>query len=169
LSRGPVVLNVRGHEAGIVPLDGDVVFAPLCPGGTAAQGVGAGGVGAADGDEHADVLPGAEGGQGPAVRGFEDDGLGIGAIGTYLGYHNVLFFRVHKLCLFIGLKGFRQRKRGGGLYGRLAVFGQILELQHVQLADKTDLNIQRHFIFPPLPSSAQGSAGPSCCRRRRRN
>ena len=99
-----------------------------------------------------DVLSGAEIGQGLAVLALEHKGFG-GVSRHDLVDRQLQEVRVQGLRVFIDGKDAADFTGGRGLDRLFAGLAHVLELEHVELADQSDLHIQlRHYLSPPSHS-----------------
>ena len=137
----PVILNIGGDKARVVPLDRDVILTRFGQGRGAAQRVGAGGDGAADGNQHGHILSGSEERKPAAVRCFEYDRFRIRAILPDVRDHDLLLLGVVLFGLLVGGQHLGKGSRRGGLDVFLSDLGDVLELQHIQLAEEPDFYI----------------------------
>ena len=145
-----LVVQPGGEEAALLELHGDAVFALkrlLRAGG---EGVGAPGDGA--GERRADVyvaacLEGRELARPRLLVRDEDEALGVVRLLDDLGYFEVLRRGVQPLGQLVHAVGPGQGLGLGGGYHLRAVLAEVLEFQHVENADESDLYI--HLTQPP--------------------
>ena len=145
-----VLQHPVGSEAAGIGAHGDGHLALQRPLGRGADGVGAGDKALADLQLQRQILTGPEIGQRLALGRVENKGLGPGAgVVDDLTDHQLLVVGVQQLCVVVDGEIALDLLGGSGLNGLLTDLGHVLELQHIQNADETYLNIQCHYWFPP--------------------
>ena len=145
-----LVVQPGGEEAALFELDGDAVFALKRLLGTGGEGVGSPRDGTRELGADVDVaarLEGGELGRAAVLVGDEDEALGVVRLVNDLGYLEVLRRGVQPLGQLVHAVGAGQGLCLGGGYHLRAVLAEVFELQHVEYADKSDLDI--HITQPP--------------------
>ena len=156
LRGGEFVANLRlvvqpdGEEAALLELDGYAVFARERLLGAGRERVGAPRYGTGQLRAQVYVAARLEGRElcrtCLGIR-HEDEALRVVRLLHDFGYFEVLRLRVQPFCQLIDLIGLRQGFGLGGGYHLRAVLAEVLEFQHVENADESDLYI--HLTQPP--------------------